>query len=114
MHVKETCKAFQINAADNVATLLSEAAEGSSVAVAGAAIESALKARAKIAMGHKIALKTIADGELIYKYGVAIGVAMRSIEPGEWVHLHNCRSQMDERSGSLDLYTGVPKGAESE
>jgi hypothetical protein len=111
MHIIQTCKAFQIDGADNVATLLNEAAEGCAVTIAGPATESALTAQEKIAMGHKIALKMIGEGELIYKYGVAIGIAMRTIEPGDWVHLHNCRSQMDERSGSLDLYTGVPKGA---
>jgi len=39
---------------------------------------------------------------------VVIGIATRRIEPGEWVHLHNCRSQLDERSGSFDVQTGAP------
>jgi altronate dehydratase small subunit len=34
---------------------------------------------------------------------------MRRIEPGDWVHLHNCRSQLDERSGSFDIHTGAPE-----
>jgi altronate dehydratase small subunit len=105
--------AFQVHAADNVATLLGDAPEGSSVAIVGAVQKSELTAREKIAMGHKIALAPIAEGEAITKFGVMIGIAMRCIEIGEWVHLHNCRSQLDERSGSFDLQTGAPpKGNE--
>jgi hypothetical protein len=97
-----------------VATLLDEAFEGSAVAIAGSSDETVLAAREKVGMGHKIALNRIDEGKPIYKYGVAIGMAIQQIETGDWVHLHNCRSNFDERSGSLDLYTGVPKGAENE
>ena len=36
-----------------------------------------------------------------------IGIANAAIEIGDWVHLHNCRSQVDERSNSLDVDTGA-------
>jgi altronate dehydratase small subunit len=114
MNTNPTCTAFQIHASDNVATLLGEASEGSAVSIAGPSKESVLAAREKVGMGHKIALNRIDEGKPIYKYGVAIGMAIHRIEPGDWVHLHNCRSNFDERSSSLDLYTGVPKGAENE
>ena len=42
------------------------------------------------------------------KFGVEIGVAARDIEPGEWVHLHNCRSQYDGRPSTQDPVTGAP------
>jgi altronate dehydratase small subunit len=38
---------------------------------------------------------------------VPIGIATTAIEPGAWVHLHNCRSRVDERSSHLDLKTGA-------
>lgn len=105
--------AFKVHASDNVATLLVDAATGSSVAVVGPGTKAELAAREKIGMGHKIALAAIGEGEAITKFGVVIGMAMRRIEAGEWVHLHNCRSQLDERSGTFDLETGAPpKGAE--
>jgi altronate dehydratase small subunit len=105
--------AFRVHAADNVATLLGDAAAESAVAVVGPGAKSELVAREKIGMGHKIALVAIGEGEAITKFGVVIGMAMRRIEAGEWVHLHNCRSKLDERSGSFDLETGAPpKGAE--
>jgi altronate dehydratase small subunit len=100
--------AFKVHAADNVATLLGDAAAGSGVSVTGPGAKTEIAAREKIAMGHKIALKAIGEGEAIVKFGVVIGMAARRIEAGEWVHLHNCRSQLDERSGSFDLETGAP------
>jgi altronate dehydratase small subunit len=100
--------AFQVHAADNVATLLSDAAEGSLIAVVGPAGKRNITAREKIELGHKIALVPIAADSPMTKFGVVIGVATRRIEPGEWVHLHNCRSQLDERSGSFDVHTGAP------
>jgi altronate dehydratase small subunit len=108
MSVEKQLSAFQVHAADNVATLLGEAREGAALTVVGPGGKSELTARDKIAMGHKIALVAIGEGEAITKFGVVIGIATRSIEPGEWVHLHNCRSQLDERSGSFDLLTGAP------
>jgi altronate dehydratase small subunit len=105
--------AFRVHTGDNVATLLGDAAAGSAVAVTGPGAKAELTAREKIGMGHKIALATIGEDEAITKFGVVIGIAKRRIEAGEWVHLHNCRSQLDERSGSFDLETGAPpKGAE--
>jgi len=100
--------AFQVNASDNVATLLAEAAQGTVVAVIAPAGKREIAAREKIALGHKIALVPINEDDTILKFGVVIGMAMRRIEAGEWVHLHNCRSQLDERSGSFDLQTGAP------
>lgn len=45
---------------------------------------------------HKVALRRIAAGETVRKVGEAIGVATRSIEAGEHVHVQNLKSQ---RSG---------------
>ena len=100
--------AFQVHASDNVATLLAETAAGASLAIVGSASKACLTAHEQIALGHKVALVPIAEGEPVIKFGVVIGVAMRPIAPGEWVHLHNCRSQLDERSGHFDVRTGEP------
>lgn len=100
--------AFQVNADDNVATLLNDAAEGSALTIVGPGGKPGIAAREKISLGHKIALAPIEEGEAMIKFGVVIGIATKGIEPGEWVHLHNCRSQLDERSGSFDVQTGEP------
>jgi altronate hydrolase len=39
--------------------------------------------------GHKMAVRRIATGERIRKFGQAIGFASTDISPGQWVHIHN-------------------------
>jgi altronate hydrolase len=48
-----------------------------------------IAAQAAIPAGHKIALRPIANGERVIKYGEVIGHATENIEPGQWVHTHN-------------------------
>jgi altronate dehydratase small subunit len=100
-------RCLRIHAADNVATMLQDA-NAESVEVLGAAAIRTINLREPVALGHKIALSAIAVNEPVVKYGVTIGIATRSIAPGEWVHLQNCRSQVDERSQKLDPRTGAP------
>jgi len=97
--------AFQVHPDDNVATLLVDAA-GEAVKIIGAQ-ETTVVPLAPIALGHKIALRDIATGEPVIKYGVPIGAAARDIRRGEWVHLQNCRSLVDERSAGFDVETGA-------
>ena len=49
--------------------------------------------------GHKIALRDIAKGEPIMKYGESIGAASHDIKKGDYVHIHN----MDAMRGRGDL-----------
>ncbi len=44
---------------------------------------------AAIPSGHKIALRAVAAGAPVRKYGQAIGRAAAPIAPGEHVHVHN-------------------------
>jgi altronate dehydratase len=46
-----------------------------------------------IPMGHKFSLKDVNKGELINKYGQAIGIAAEDIKKGDWIHTHNLTSQ---------------------
>jgi len=96
-------RAFQINSADTVATMLTDVAAGE-VQIFGACL--VMQAAEAIALGHKIAITSMQVGDPVIKYGVAIGIATQRIEAGCWVHLHNCRSQLDERSNTFDLHTG--------
>jgi len=100
--------AFQINAEDNVATLLEPALPGT-ITVRGSAGERQIVAREPIELGHKIAMASIEKGAHIVKFGVVIGAAICTIHEGEWVHLHNCGSHLDERSNAFDVHTGVPE-----
>jgi hypothetical protein len=98
---------FQVDKADNVATMLCDAKAGDLIVVQGAAAAKRLQARDSISLGHKVAIAEVSAGDFVVKYGVRIGIATQSVKPGEWIHLHNCRSQVDERSGLLDKVTGA-------
>jgi (2R)-sulfolactate sulfo-lyase subunit alpha len=46
-----------------------------------------------IPLGHKVALKDIASGADVIKYGRAIGAASQAISKGQHVHTHNVKSK---------------------
>ena len=104
-------RAFQIQPQDNVATLLDDAA-ADTVEILGATPQE-IRSLEKIERGHKVALRDIVVNEAIIKFGVRIGHATQPIRSGAWVHLHNLTSDLDERSGSLDLHSGAPTDTNS-
>lgn len=103
--------AYQICRQDNVATALEDIAPGK-VQIRGESPLKEIVAIENIPAGHKIAVQRIEAGQLVIKYAVPIGIAVKTIEPGSWVHLHNIRSRYDERSQHLDVITGAPKDIE--
>ncbi|MBI4905230.1 MAG: altronate dehydratase [Acidobacteria bacterium] len=48
-----------------------------------------LTTRNAIPMGHKVALRLIASGDRLIRYGQDIGASCTAIQPGEWIHTHN-------------------------
>lgn len=105
-------RAFQVHASDNVATLLDDAPPGE-VEVRGPVETCRIVAREPVGRSHKISLASIEKGEPVLKFGVRIGHATRPIAPGDWVHLHNLASDLDARSGTLDLHSGAPTDTDS-
>ncbi len=103
-----SARCFQVHPADNVATLLDDVGAGAVQLIGGAAGARPLAAREPIGRGHKIALRDIAAGAAMIKFGVRIGHATQAIPRGAWVHLHNLASDIDTRSGTLDLHSGAP------
>lgn len=104
----ERAAAFRIDPRDNVATALAALPPGP-VAITGEPFPSGAAAIEDIPAGHKIALRPIARGEDIVKYGVAVGRATRDIAAGAWVHLHCLESKFDEKSARLDPETGTSR-----
>lgn len=104
-------RAFHIQANDNVATLLDDANAGE-IEILGARPDK-IQSLEKISRGHKIALRDIAAKEAVTKFGVRIGHATKQVKRGAWVHLHNLASDLDERSGTLDLHSGAPTDTNS-
>jgi altronate dehydratase len=82
-------KAVQvISESDNVATALEPLEVGREVREGPAAVV----VRDPIPRGHKLALRAIAEGESVVKYGSPIGVASQDIPAGAHVHTHNVSS----------------------
>ena len=81
-----------LNVKDDVATALTALTKGREVhAELGDRAEDVVL-RQDIPFGHKYALRDIAKGEEVLKYGLPIGRALEDIHSGDWVHVHNCRS----------------------
>lgn len=46
-----------------------------------------------IPIGHKVALKDLAVGDTVMKYGVDIGKVVAPIRAGEHLHVHNVKTK---------------------
>ena len=82
--------ALQLDRSDDVAVALGPLSRGNRVRVGGTLIE----VGEDIPSGHKVALRTIAQGAEIRKYGWPIGIATSPIAAGGWVHSHNLRTRL--------------------
>ncbi len=67
------------------ATVTAVTLEGNAMATVGAVED--------IPLGHKIALRDIAAGADVIKYGRPIGRASQAIATGQHVHTHNVKSK---------------------
>ncbi|MGF1501957.1 MAG: UxaA family hydrolase [Paracoccaceae bacterium] len=52
-----------------------------------------LAARADVPIGHKIALKDLAEGDTVVKYGEDIGRMIAPAAAGDHVHVHNLKTK---------------------
>ncbi|HET92034.1 MAG TPA: altronate dehydratase [Chloroflexi bacterium] len=74
-----------------------------------------------IPTGHKVALREIAAGAPVHRYGQVIGFATRTIAPGEHVHVHNVGILGPEEEGleretvfGVDVRPAVPAPADEQ
>jgi hypothetical protein len=79
---------MKLSPKDNVAVALRPLRAGEKLVLDGVA----LTIDRNIAVGHKLAARAIAAGEIILKYNCPIGTATRAIAPGEYAHTHNVAS----------------------
>ena len=52
-----------------------------------------LECRQDIPIGHKVALKDMAAGDTVIKYGIDIGKVVQPIRKGEHAHVHNIKTK---------------------
>lgn len=94
-------KALRIHPNDSVAVALEPLTRGTPIPSLGVVLA------ADIPQAHKFALRPIAAGEQVIKYGAAIGIAREAIAPGAHVHSHNLKTGLGE---ILDYaYAGPPE-----
>ena len=86
--------ALKVNEKDNVATVFSNGAEKAAAVTVKdeKGKEKEIVISEDIPYGHKLAIRDIAKGELIIKYGEEIGIAVADIKKGDYVHVHNLES----------------------
>lgn len=90
--------AKMIDSKDNVAVAIEPIPKGGTVTYSLEGREISLTARQDITIYHKIAVRDIAKGEPIVKYGEHIGFASGEIKSGDHVHVHN----VEERRENLE------------
>ncbi|WP_312771297.1 UxaA family hydrolase, partial [Enterobacter soli] len=92
---------IKIHSLDNVVVALADLTEGTDVTVENETVT----LRQAISRGHKFAIRPIAKGENVVKYGLPIGHALADIAPGEHIHSHNTRTNLSD----LDEYSYQPE-----
>ncbi|MEQ7154858.1 UxaA family hydrolase [Brevundimonas aurifodinae] len=80
---------------DDVAVVLTDLAAGASV--------DGLTLRDAVAAGHKVAVRAVAPGAPVRRYGQVIGVAAADIGPGDWVHTHNLTMSEADRAAEVGM-----------
>jgi altronate dehydratase small subunit len=95
----QTNQAIVMKPVDNVATAVQVIEPNVAVIVDLAGEKVTIQVTEPIPFGHKFAIKDIAKGETIRKYGESIGAAIINIKTGQHVHVHNiegCRGRGDK------------------
>ena len=85
-------KMIHINEKDNVAVALVPIAAGTTLPIANRSVT----AQEDIPQGHKMALCDLSEGADIIKYSYPIGHLTGPVSAGEWVHVHNVKTNLSE------------------
>jgi altronate hydrolase len=93
---------FKVDPRDNVATALRDLAAGEA--------QDGVTLGEPVGRGHKVALRAIAAGEAVLKFGFPIGRATRAIAPGAHVHSHNLATAL-AADGSYAYRPEAPRAA---
>lgn len=94
---------FQVDPRDNVAVALRDLSAGEAVA--------GIRVAEHVARGHKVALRPIAAGEAVRKFGFRIGLATSDIPAGAHVHSHNLATALGARGDYVWRPSAAPTPA---
>lgn len=73
---------------DNVFVVVAPIEVGDILTIGGGT----LPAREGITVGHKIARRALGPGDKVVKYGAPIGSMTAPAAAGDWIHMHNMKS----------------------
>jgi galactarate dehydratase len=97
---------LRLHEADNVAVVVNDGG-----VAAGTVFDDGLRVRDAIPQCHKVALRPIAEGEAVRRYGQVIGTARRAIAGGSWVKEADLDLPAAPALDSLPRCTEVPPPA---
>lgn len=83
-------KFIKINPKDDVIIALMDLKKGDTVGTT--------KLKMDVPQAHKIALHTMKKGHKVLKYGSVIGTLTADVEAGEWIHTHNLKTTLDQKT----------------
>jgi galactarate dehydratase len=90
--------------ADNVAIIANDGG-----LAPGAVLPSGLVLRDQVPQGHKVALTDLAEGDVVRRYNVPIGYALKAIPAGSWVHERLLRMPAARGLDDLPIATVKPR-----
>lgn len=96
MHDPQPITLLVLDDRDDVGVAPCPIAAGAAAAAGGRSF----RARTDVPAGHKVALRDLAAGHPVRKYGEVIGHASAPILAGDWVHTHNLEARPFERQGA--------------
>jgi altronate hydrolase len=98
-------RAIRVHASDDVAVAVDALEPGDVITVGDATVV----VREAVPAGHKVALHALREGDVIHKYGWAIGRLTAAVDAGSWIHSHNLKTQLE---GTLEYsYEPVARGS---
>jgi hypothetical protein len=90
-----------LHADDNVVVCRRNVVAGERISIEGS---DDVIAQANIDIGHKLARIAMPATAKVIKYGAAIGSMTKAVQAGDWVHLHNMKSDY------IDAHTRAATG----
>lgn len=89
---------LHMTARDDVVTVIDDVDAGTTIPYDGEIVEIV----EDVPFGHKVALVALEAGDSVVKYGETIGLTTEPVEPGEWIHTHNCESTRGRGDVTVD------------
>lgn len=102
-------KYLKINPVDNVVVAIADLKAGEEINVDNAII----RLNEDVPAGHKVALKNLAEGENVIKYGYPIGHMRTALKQGSWVNEKNLQTNLagllEYTYNPIDVSLDIPK-----